>query len=186
MISAEPVSHSSAHYLMALSELLKERGYARAVDVAERLEVSRTAAHAGLKALKSKGLIREDKRHFYTLADKSQELVSQLRVNHTIAELLFKKVLDLEKEEAHENACRIEHLLSPAASRRLTAFLKFLDRNEAGDELLREFRRARSLCPKGGQCELCEVLESCPLGDVESMLDAPAGHKRKAARRSAI
>ena len=38
MFENTTVSHSTAHYLLAIAELHKERGYARAVDVAERFD----------------------------------------------------------------------------------------------------------------------------------------------------
>ena len=47
-----PLTHSMAHYLMAISELRAEHGYARATDVAKRLGVTKGSASIALKAIR--------------------------------------------------------------------------------------------------------------------------------------
>ena len=44
------LTHSAAHYLMAIDSLREELGYARVTDVADKLEVSRGAASMRMTA----------------------------------------------------------------------------------------------------------------------------------------
>ena len=113
MFENTTVSHSTAHYLMAIAELHKERGYARAVDVAERMGISRSAAHLGLKALVAKGLVLEDERHFYRLPENSQDLALNIMGNRSMLVRFFSEVLGVEDSEAEQNACLMEHTLTP-------------------------------------------------------------------------
>jgi DtxR family Mn-dependent transcriptional regulator len=163
------VTHSTAHYLMVLSDLLKERGYARSVDVARRLGVSRPAAHLGLKSLKAKGLVEEDERRFYSLPEDTKDLICQIRGNHSVLEVFFAEVLGTDPEIAHENACRMEHLLDEGVARRLLGFLKFTLNHPAGERFREQFRKARTKCPHEGQCELCSAFKKCPLGTLEKI-----------------
>lgn len=141
------LSHSGAHYLMAIRDLLSERGYARGVDVAERIGVSRTAAYQALQTLKGRGLVKEDERHFYSLPDDADVLAARLSDNQAMLERFFNEVIGLEEEEAKRNACDIEHHLSEAASRGFVAFLRFLETHPACQNLLIQFQEEMGAKP---------------------------------------
>jgi len=163
MFENTSVSHSAAHYLMTIAELHKERGYVRAVDVAERMGISRSAAHLGLKTLKAKGLVLEDERHFFRLPEDSLDLAHHIMGNRSLLVRFFTDILGTPEDEAEQNACLIEHLLSEETAQRLLAFVKVLTQHEAGRRLVERFQNAMLDCPAEGHCELCEAYERCPL-----------------------
>jgi len=157
---SDGLSHSSAHYLMAIRDLLQERGYARGVDVAQRVGVSRTAAYTALKSLKKRGFVREDERHFFSLPDDAELLATRLRDNQEALTGFFHDVLGLASEEAERNACDIEHHLSENASDRLLAFLQFVQSDAKGHDLITRFCRNLATvppCRQGGNAR--------PVGD---------------------
>jgi len=45
------ISHSAAHYLMAIDKLRGDYGYARSIDIARELDISPGSCSTGLKAL---------------------------------------------------------------------------------------------------------------------------------------
>ena len=49
------LTHSAAHYLMTINELLHGQGYARVTDVAKKLRITRGSCSSSLKALKKEG-----------------------------------------------------------------------------------------------------------------------------------
>jgi len=147
---------------MALRDLLAERGYARAVDVAERLGVSRTAAYLALQSLKGRGLVYEDARHFYTLSDEAEAAAARFSGNQEMLVRFFRDVIGLDAEEAERNACDIEHHLSENASRGLLAFLRFILSRRSGRNLIARFREERGRCPSFGECEIAEPFDRCP------------------------
>ncbi len=141
------LSHSAAHYLMAIRDLLDEHGYARGVDIAARLGISRPAAYLALRALKDRGLVSEDARHFFSLPDDVQTLAARLRGNQEILAEFFRDILDLPPEEAVRSACDIEHHLSENISVALLAFLRFLRSDSGGRRLLERFHAERRRAP---------------------------------------
>ena len=120
------VTHSMGHYLMAIRDLLKSRGYARVTDVAGHLEVSRSSASTSLSSLKKKGLVDEDENHFLRLTQKGDMIAIQIVRNHLVLESFFKNILGVEEEQALVDACKMEHLLSPETSFRLLALIQSL------------------------------------------------------------
>ncbi|GAB4324019.1 MAG: hypothetical protein Kow0059_19430 [Candidatus Sumerlaeia bacterium] len=160
------VTHSIAHYLKAIRKLLNERGYARAVDVAEELGISRSAAHMGLKVLKDKGMVIEDERHFFKLPEEYMNLAMRLEGNLTTLQTFFHDILGVDSDEAHETACRMEHQLSPEAALRLMAFIRYLQAHPEGLAMIAHYHKVRDdICrhTQAENCTLCEAYETCPL-----------------------
>jgi DtxR family Mn-dependent transcriptional regulator len=48
------ITHSVAHYLLAIDELRNDLGYARGVDISKELEISAASCSNGLKSLLKK------------------------------------------------------------------------------------------------------------------------------------
>jgi len=69
-----PITHSAAHHLVTIAELLEEYGYARVSDVARSLHITRGSASITLKNLKARGLVTEDDRRFLGLSDEGMEI----------------------------------------------------------------------------------------------------------------
>lgn len=120
------VTHSAAHYLMAIDSLRNEYGYARGTDVAERLNVSRGAASMAILQLKKKELVTEDPRRFLLLTDEGSRVVKQIEDNYNVLSKLFEDVLGVSPEVAKTDACKMEHLLSLETGRRLLGLLRFV------------------------------------------------------------
>lgn len=128
-----PVSHSAAHHLVAIAELLEEYGYARVSDVARQLEITRGSVSVTLKGLKQRGLVTEDERRFLGLSDVGRAIAESVRVRKIVMKRLFEVVLGVEEGQADVDTCKIEHLISNVTAARATRFLRFAesDANEA-------------------------------------------------------
>ena len=118
------ISHSVAHYLMAIDELREDLWYARAVDISKELEISAASCSNGLKSLIKKWLISEDKNKFLSLSEDGQNAVEKIKKNRELFIQFFRETLWASMEESVVNACKIEHLISPHISRKLEKFLK--------------------------------------------------------------
>lgn len=159
------VTHSMAHYLMAIHTLLAERGYARVTDVAEYLEITRASASVSIAGLRGRGLVEEDERHFLRLGAHGRELVQQILTNRRLLIRFLRDVLEIDPTQAEEDACKTEHLLSPEAGIRLLRLLRHLFGDPARLERLREIVRAEgSDCPGLESCEVCAPFRECILG----------------------
>ena len=113
------LSHSRAHYLMAIDTLRAELGYARTTDVAEMLEVSRGAASMALAQLKKRGWVAEDPNRFLLLSEEGKRITELVSQNFAILSRFLEAVLGVGHDKAIGDACKMEHLMSLESSRRL-------------------------------------------------------------------
>jgi Mn-dependent DtxR family transcriptional regulator len=123
----EPVSHAVAHYLVTISELLDEYGYARVSDVARRIGITRGSASITLKGLRAKGLVTEDGRRFLGLSDGGRQVAESVLAKRQIMRDLMVRVLGVDPEQAERDTCEIEHLLSAETAERAKLLLDFVD-----------------------------------------------------------
>jgi DtxR family Mn-dependent transcriptional regulator len=159
------VTHSMAHYLMAIRDLLTERGYARATDVAEYLDITRASASVAIGGLRHKGLVEEDDRHFLKLTEHGQALVTTILGNRRLLIRFLRDVLLIEPKQAEEDACKTEHLLSSESGTRLFRLLQYLLENPARTARIREVVASiENTCPGLSKCEVCSEFHECILG----------------------
>ena len=81
--------------------------------IADRLEVSRPAVSEMVKRLEKEGLVTSDD-HVILLTDDGRELATSVVRRHRLAERCLTDVLGLSWTEAHHEAGRWEHVISPA------------------------------------------------------------------------
>ena len=87
------ISHSVAHHLTAIGELMSENGYARVSDVARHLDITRGSASLTLKALKQKDLVREDGNKFLKLSEEGQQIVDIIQAKRRVFRTFLEDVL---------------------------------------------------------------------------------------------
>ncbi len=120
------ISHSVAHHLSAIHELMDSHGYARVSDVARALEITRGSASLTLKALKEKGLVLEDHNKFLSLSEPGKRIVNSILAKRAIVRKFLADVLQLGDRQAEIDACKVEHLLSVKTGQQLLHFVQFL------------------------------------------------------------
>ncbi len=152
------LTHSAAHYLMTIHELLESQGYARVTDIAKRLNITRGSCSISLKPLKKRGLVVEDANKFLSLSEEGRRLAIIIERNDELLETLFRDILGVEAEQAEIDACKIEHLLSIESSLRLGSFIDFIRSN---DPTATAFRK--ELSRHIAECS-CSI-EECPTCD---------------------
>ena len=135
------VSHSAAHHLMAVDDLVQRLGYARVSDVARRLGITRGSVSISLQPLKKAGLVVQDENRHLRLSERGQTLVDAIKAKRHLAQRLFADVLGVDPEQAEIDACKMEHLVSKNTARRLDSFLSFLEAKPSiGRKLLAAWR----------------------------------------------
>jgi Mn-dependent DtxR family transcriptional regulator len=121
------VTHSAAHHLMAVDDLVQTLGYARVSDVARRLNITRGSVSISLGPLKKAGLIVQDENRHLRLSEAGQALVDAIKTKRILVQRLLADVLGVDPVQAEIDACKLEHLLSNATARRVVSFLRFFD-----------------------------------------------------------
>ncbi len=151
------VTHSAAHYLMAIDALRDEFGYARVTDAAKMLEVSRGAASMAIAQLKKRGWVSEDPNRFLLLTEEGRQIARLVEHNFRILSKFFQEVLGVSADVALGDACKMEHLMSLETGRRLVWLMRYV----LGDES----RAARIHDVMSCFLPGCESVEHCPLCD---------------------
>ena len=155
--AANEVSHSMAHYLTTIHDLREARGYARVSDVARELEVTKGSVSVQIKHLREKGFVTEDDNKFLALTDAGDTLALDVIRNREVLIQFLRKVLGIGAEQAEADACKIEHLLSREASRKILALVNLLQsRDPAARKFLKKLKTFEFRCPSIEACRLCE------------------------------
>lgn len=152
------VTHSAAHHLMAINDLIQRLGYARVSDVARQLNITRGSVSISLRPLKQAGLIVQDENRHLRLSPGGQALVDAIKTKRHTVQRLFIDLLGLDAQQADVDACKLEHLISNATARRLVSFLRFLDSSPPGAAaFLAAWRAFDAACPEEpAACPTCQ------------------------------
>ncbi len=158
------ITHSAAHHLTAISDLLVQNGYARVTDVARKLKITRGSASITLKTLKERGLVMEDENKFLKLSETGLSITQVIHLKRRVLTKFFKDILNVPEETANIDACKIEHLISTKTGEKLLSFMNFLLNDpKKSKNLLEEFAGFRMRCDETESCEICEI--DCLLAD---------------------
>ena len=150
------LTHSAAHYLMAIDSLREELGYARVTDVADKLEVSRGAASMSIAHLKKRGWVKEDPNRFLLLDVKGEAMANIVERNFRILSNFFQNVLGLPKDIAFADACKMEHLMSLETGKQLIELMYFLKSDDdLSDRYAQYIKKGGHTCDSEDECSIC-------------------------------
>lgn len=110
-------------YLEAIYKMSLEDGPVIAARLAERMNVSPPTVADMLKRLVENGLVSVNKRHGVTLTKRGKETAESLVRRHRLWERFLTDVLGLDWDAVHEEACKLEHAMSPQVEERLAKIL---------------------------------------------------------------
>jgi len=160
------ITHSMAHYLMAIHELHRKQGYARVTDVARELDITPGSASVSIKALKVRGWVEEDHNRFLKLGTEGERLAHEIQVNNRLFVQFLSEVLGLTETQAHIDACKVEHLVSTETRNKMMAFMHFIheDRKPV-KEFIKAWKEHQFHCPGPTDCQLCDEGEKCVIGE---------------------
>ena len=161
------ITHSGAHYLLAIASFGRLGRSPRAADVARRLGVSRAAASLQLRALHEHGLVELDDEQRLGLSPAGADLVGRVASKHEVLLVFLRELLGVQAGTAELDACKVEHLLYEETGAALVRLIRFARSDEPeAQAFLAAFRRTIAHCPPGARCELCA--EACLLAAVNS------------------
>lgn len=124
--AAKGASSAVEDYLERILELVDTKGYARVVDIAEKLGISQASVTNMVQRLDSEGLIVYEKYRGLTLSESGQALARQIAVRHVVL-TDFLALLGVDEETVRKDVEGMEHHVSPQtldAIRTLTKYLK--------------------------------------------------------------
>jgi Mn-dependent DtxR family transcriptional regulator len=153
---ANEITHSGAHYLLAVAAAGESGTPPRSVDVARSLGVTRAAASLQLRVLQDHGLVAIDRRQRLHLTANGADLVARVASKREVVRTFLGEVLGVRPATAELDACKVEHLLSEESGAALVRLLRFLRSDDPrAAAFATAFRTATADCPPGARCELC-------------------------------
>ena len=99
-------------YLESIFVLSKQKGSVRAIDVGEYLGYSKPSVSRAMGLLKNGGFITVDKDGSIKLTQEGHAIAQKIYDRHTLLSALLVR-LGVDPETAAEDACRMEHVISP-------------------------------------------------------------------------
>lgn len=121
---AEKVSPLFEEYLESILNMTTEGRPAIGARLAERMNVKPATVVGAIDRLKKENLVVVDeKTKGISLTTEGREIAISLSRRHRLAERLLVDVLGLSWADAHDEACELEHAISPKVEKALTEFL---------------------------------------------------------------
>ncbi len=153
------VTHSAAHHLMAIDDLIQRLGYARVSDIARQLNITRGSVSISLQPLKKSAMILQDENRHLRLSEQGQALVDAIKTKRHIVQRLFVELLGMDSQQAEIDACKLEHLVSNETARRLISFLRFTDsKPQVTDKFLAAWQSFDPSCRRQPrECPSCDT-----------------------------
>ena len=160
MAGSEVISSSLEDYLEAILLAVREKGAARAKDIAKRLGVTSPSVTGALHALSERDLVNYTPYEFVTLTSEGRKLAAGVVRRHTALKDFLVKVLAVEESKAESAACAMEHPLPRPILERLIRFVDFIEScPRGGNDWLEQFAQFCSDPTTRGDCPEC--VERC-------------------------
>ena len=116
--------HDSAEmYLETIYLLEKSQGHAHVAEISKALSISKPSVTKAMDQLKNRLLINKDDYGPVTLTDKGRVLSQEIYERHLIITEYLQQSLNLSPEEAEENACRMEHVITDTLLKSIKEYL---------------------------------------------------------------
>ena len=106
------IQESAENYLETILMLRKSKGNVRSIDIVNELGFSKPSVSVAMKHLREAGYVTVDDCGSIDLTESGLEIARTIYERHT---LLSNWLIELgvSKETALEDACRMEHVISP-------------------------------------------------------------------------
>ena len=121
--SALVIRESAEDYLESILMLRERHGQVRSIDIVNQLGYSKPSVSIAMKKLRENGYISMAEDGLITLTDSGMEIASRVYQRHRVITELF-VLLGVGREQAAEDACRVEHDLSPETFARILDFVQ--------------------------------------------------------------
>ena len=99
-------------YLETILMLQKTKGAVRSVDIARKLNISKPSVCNAISLLSQAGHLTMDEDHFIHLTEEGQKNAERVYERHRFL-TDFLVAIGVDEETAEEDACRMEHDISP-------------------------------------------------------------------------
>ena len=106
------IHESAENYLETILILSKRLGQVRSIDIATELNFSKPSVSVAMKNLRTNGYIVVNNDGYIALTESGRKIADTIYERHTLLSSLLES-LGVDSTVAAEDACRMEHVISP-------------------------------------------------------------------------
>lgn len=121
------IQESGEMYLETIYLLIQQKGIVRSIDVATEMNYSKPSVSRAMGVLKKSGYILIDELGHITFTDKGLNKAKNIYDRHKTITKFLNNCLDIEIEQAEDEACRIEHVISDETFEKIKQYIKRCD-----------------------------------------------------------
>ena len=130
----EKLSSNMEDYLEAIAVAKKRNGVARVKNISSFLKVKTSSVTSALNTLSKKGLVVHERYGYIELTPDGKTVAESVLKRHNVLVKFLVKILRIGKKTAVEDACKMEHAVSPKTFHKLTEFIRFTELGLNGRE----------------------------------------------------
>ena len=134
-VSKEPLSEAIQHYLREIYKLGQADAHVSVTALARAQSVSPASASAMVKKLAALGLAEHAPYRGVALTDAGERVAIEVIRHHRLLELYLAETLGVDVEHVHEEADRLEHVISEELEARIDRALGFPTHDPHGDPI---------------------------------------------------
>ena len=106
-------------YLINILRLTEGNGVVKTTELANYMKVSPASVTEMLKVLQKEGLVNYERYRGVSLTEEGNKRARDLRRKHHIMERFLTDILEIDHQDAHDQACAVEHSISDDAANKM-------------------------------------------------------------------
>jgi DtxR family Mn-dependent transcriptional regulator len=134
-VSRQPLTEAIQHYLREIYKLGQADALVSVTALARAQSVSPASASAMVKKLAALGLAEHAPYRGVALTEAGERVAIEVIRHHRLLELYLAKTLGVDVEDVHEEADRLEHVISEELEARIDRALGFPTHDPHGDPI---------------------------------------------------
>jgi DtxR family Mn-dependent transcriptional regulator len=135
IVSKEPLSEAIQHYLRSIYKLGQDKRPVTVTSLAQEQGVSAASASAMVKKLAALGLAEHARYRGCTLTAAGERVALEVIRHHRLLELYLAETLGVHVDDVHDEADRLEHVLSEELEARIDRALGYPTHDPHGDPI---------------------------------------------------
>lgn len=134
-VPQEPLTDTIQHYLREIYKLGQAGSPVSVTALARARRVSPASASAMVKKLAALELAEHEPYHGVSLTPAGEKVALEVIRHHRLLELYLAKTLDVDVEDVHDEADRLEHVISEELEARIDRALGYPTHDPHGDPI---------------------------------------------------
>lgn len=149
----ETLTPTMEDYLELIYNLGKNTKVVRVRDIARGMDVKMPSVTSMLNTLGKKNLINHEKYDYVELTEQGVQIAGEIAHQHQIMFNFLTNILGIDPKTADEDACKMEHAVSPVTIKKLVQFMEFMEAcPRVGPDWLQYFNE---YCETGSSKDVC-------------------------------